>query len=170
MYVKYTDNWILDNGYTYRISYYVRQKCKCAMNSYSFTFTFLPNIIWWYEYFQQKKFCPKLKFNYHLSSRVVQKQKPDEETCRQNKTVVGSYIKLSISRSQKVFMAERYRDWRNKKGNTTDSKVAVRGSVFMAHPSYSYSTLQILYTSLYQYGVGPSFVFNTGAVLLGMDS
>jgi hypothetical protein len=31
-------------------------------------------------------------------------------------------------------------------------------------------TLQILYTFLYLYGVGPPFAFNTTAVLLGMDS
>jgi hypothetical protein len=31
-------------------------------------------------------------------------------------------------------------------------------------------TLPILYTFLYQYGVGPSFGFGTGAVILGMDS
>jgi hypothetical protein len=31
-------------------------------------------------------------------------------------------------------------------------------------------TLQILYTFLYQYGVGSPFAFNTAAVLLGMDS
>jgi hypothetical protein len=31
-------------------------------------------------------------------------------------------------------------------------------------------TLQILYTILYEYGVGPPIAFNTATILLGMDS
>jgi hypothetical protein len=31
-------------------------------------------------------------------------------------------------------------------------------------------TLQVLYTFLYEYSVDPPFIFNTAAILLGVDS